>query len=49
VALWAAGTACGIGAVLLPAVGASEAPLLLMLLVLALGAFAAAAGTEGLG
>jgi UDP-GlcNAc:undecaprenyl-phosphate GlcNAc-1-phosphate transferase len=46
--LWAAGAACGFGALLLPTVGAAEAPLLLALLVCALGALAAAAGTRGL-
>jgi len=46
--LWAAGAACGLGALLLPAVGAGEAPLLLALLACALGALAAAAGTRGL-
>lgn len=46
--LWAAGAACGLGAVLLPTVGAEQAPLLLALLLCALGALAAAAGTRGL-
>lgn len=46
--LWAAGGACGLAALLLPTVGASEAPLLLALLLCALGALAAAAGTRGL-
>ena len=47
-ALWAAGAACGLAALLLPAVGPAQAPLLLALLVCALGALAAAAGTKGL-
>lgn len=47
-ALWAAAAASGLGALLLPTVGAAEAPLLLMLIVLALGALLAAAGTRGL-
>jgi UDP-GlcNAc:undecaprenyl-phosphate/decaprenyl-phosphate GlcNAc-1-phosphate transferase len=46
--LWAAGAACGLGAVLLPTVGETQAPLLLALLLCALGALAAAAGTRGL-
>ncbi|HVN87512.1 MAG TPA: MraY family glycosyltransferase [Candidatus Binatia bacterium] len=46
--LWAAGAACGLAALLLPTVGAEEAPLLLALLFCALGALAAAAGTRGL-
>ena len=46
-ALWAAGAACGFAALLLPTVGPTEAPLLLALLC-ALGALAAAAGTQGL-
>jgi UDP-GlcNAc:undecaprenyl-phosphate/decaprenyl-phosphate GlcNAc-1-phosphate transferase len=46
--LWAAGAACGLGALLLPTVGAEQAPLLLALLLCALGALAAAAGTRGL-
>jgi UDP-GlcNAc:undecaprenyl-phosphate GlcNAc-1-phosphate transferase len=48
VTLWAAGAASGLGAVLLPTVGAAQAPLLLALLACSLGALAAAAGTEGL-
>jgi UDP-GlcNAc:undecaprenyl-phosphate GlcNAc-1-phosphate transferase len=46
--LWAAGAACGLAALLLPTVGVGEAPLLLALLLCALGALAAAAGTRGL-
>lgn len=46
--LWVAGAACGLAALLLPTVGASEAPLLLALVFCALGALAAAAGTRGL-
>jgi UDP-GlcNAc:undecaprenyl-phosphate GlcNAc-1-phosphate transferase len=46
--LWAAGAACGFAALLLPTVGPAEAPLLLALLICALGALAAAAGTRGL-
>lgn len=46
--LWAAATACGLAALLLPTVGVAEAPLLLALLLCALGALAAAAGTRGL-
>jgi UDP-GlcNAc:undecaprenyl-phosphate GlcNAc-1-phosphate transferase len=46
--LWAAGAACGLAALLLPTVGAEQAPLLLALLVCALGALAAAAGMRGL-
>lgn len=46
--LWAAATASGIGAVLLPTVGATEAPLLILLVACALGALAAAAGNRGL-
>jgi UDP-GlcNAc:undecaprenyl-phosphate/decaprenyl-phosphate GlcNAc-1-phosphate transferase len=46
--LWAACGACGLAALLLPTVGPSEAPLLFALLVCALGALAAAAGTRGL-
>jgi UDP-GlcNAc:undecaprenyl-phosphate GlcNAc-1-phosphate transferase len=46
--LWAAGAACGLAALLLPTVGVTEAPLLLALLLCALGALAAAAGTRGL-
>jgi UDP-GlcNAc:undecaprenyl-phosphate GlcNAc-1-phosphate transferase len=46
--LWAASAAAGLGAVLLPTVGAAQAPLLLALLACALGALAAAAGTRGL-
>jgi hypothetical protein len=46
--LWAAGAACGLGAVLLPTVGGEQAPLLLALLLCALGALAAAAGTRGI-
>jgi len=46
--LWAGGCACGLAALLLPTVGAAEAPLLLALLLCALGALAAAAGTRGL-
>lgn len=46
--LWAAGAACGLGAILLPAVGVREAPLLLALLLCALGALAGVAGTRGL-
>jgi UDP-GlcNAc:undecaprenyl-phosphate GlcNAc-1-phosphate transferase len=46
--LWAAGAACATGALLLPAVGPDEAPLLLLCLAFALGAVAAAAGTRGL-
>ena len=46
--LWAAGAACGLAALLLPTVGVAEAPLLLALLLCALGALAAAAGTRGL-
>jgi UDP-GlcNAc:undecaprenyl-phosphate GlcNAc-1-phosphate transferase len=47
--VWAACGACGLAALLLPTVGSAEAPLLLALLALALGALAAAAGTRGLG
>ncbi len=47
-ALWAAGAACGLAAILLPTVGAAQAPLLLALLACALGALAAAAGMRGL-
>jgi UDP-GlcNAc:undecaprenyl-phosphate GlcNAc-1-phosphate transferase len=47
VVLWAAGIACGLAAVLLPTVGVDQAPLLLALLLCALGALAGAAGTEG--
>jgi len=46
--LWAGACACGLAALLLPTVGAAEAPLLLALLLCALGALAAAAGTRGL-
>jgi UDP-GlcNAc:undecaprenyl-phosphate GlcNAc-1-phosphate transferase len=46
--LWAAASACGLGALLLPTVGAAQAPILLGLLLLALGALAGAAGTKGL-
>ena len=46
--LWSAGAACGLAALLLPTVGAAEAPVLLALLFCALGALAAAAGTRGL-
>lgn len=46
--LWAAAAASGLGALLLPTVGAAQAPLLLGLLVLALTALAGAAGTKGL-
>jgi UDP-GlcNAc:undecaprenyl-phosphate/decaprenyl-phosphate GlcNAc-1-phosphate transferase len=46
--LWAAGGACGLAALLLPTVGAEQAPLLLGLLLCALGALTAAAGTRGL-
>ena len=46
--IWAAGAACGLAALLLPTVGPAEAPLLLLLLLCALGALAAAAGTKGL-
>jgi UDP-GlcNAc:undecaprenyl-phosphate GlcNAc-1-phosphate transferase len=46
--LWAAGAACGLSAVLLPTVGVEQAPLLLALLLCALGALAAAAGTRGI-
>ena len=46
--LWAAAAACGLGAILLPTVGVHEAPLLLALLVCALGALAGVAGTRGL-
>lgn len=46
--LWAAGAACGLAALLLPTVGVTEAPLLLALVLCALGALAAAAGTRGL-
>jgi len=46
--LWVAGAACGLAALLLPTVGVTEAPLLLALLLCALGALAAAAGTRGL-
>ena len=46
--LWVAGAACGLAALLLPTVGVAEAPLLLALLLCALGALAAAAGTRGL-
>jgi UDP-GlcNAc:undecaprenyl-phosphate GlcNAc-1-phosphate transferase len=46
--LWAAGAMCGLAGVLLPTVGAAEAPLLLALILCALGALAAAAGTRGL-
>jgi UDP-GlcNAc:undecaprenyl-phosphate GlcNAc-1-phosphate transferase len=48
VALWLAGTASGLAALLLPTVGPAEAPLLLALLCCALGALAVAAGTDGL-
>jgi UDP-GlcNAc:undecaprenyl-phosphate/decaprenyl-phosphate GlcNAc-1-phosphate transferase len=47
--LWAAGAACALAALLLPTVGVAEAPVLLALLLCALGALAAAAGTRGLG
>ncbi len=47
-ALWAAGAACGLAALLLPTVGTAEAPLLLALVACALGALAGAAGTRGL-
>jgi UDP-GlcNAc:undecaprenyl-phosphate/decaprenyl-phosphate GlcNAc-1-phosphate transferase len=47
-ALWAAGAACGLAAVLLPTVGPTQVPLLLALLFCALGALALAAGTHGL-
>jgi UDP-GlcNAc:undecaprenyl-phosphate GlcNAc-1-phosphate transferase len=46
--LWMAAAASGLGAVLLPAVGATEAPLLILLVACALGALAAAAGNQGL-
>jgi UDP-GlcNAc:undecaprenyl-phosphate GlcNAc-1-phosphate transferase len=46
--LWVAAAACGLAALLLPTVGPDEAPLLLALLLCALGALAAAAGTRGL-
>jgi UDP-GlcNAc:undecaprenyl-phosphate GlcNAc-1-phosphate transferase len=46
--LWAAAAACGLAALLLPTVGPDEAPILLALLVCALGALAAAAGSKGL-
>ncbi len=49
VTLWAAGAACGLAALLLPTVGAAEAPLLAGLLACALGALAATAGTKGQG
>lgn len=47
--LWAAGIACGLAGVLLPVVGSTEAPWLLALILSALAALAAAAGTRGLG
>jgi UDP-GlcNAc:undecaprenyl-phosphate GlcNAc-1-phosphate transferase len=46
--LWAVAAASNLGALLLPTVGAAQAPMLLGLLVLALGGLAAAAGTKGL-
>jgi UDP-GlcNAc:undecaprenyl-phosphate/decaprenyl-phosphate GlcNAc-1-phosphate transferase len=46
--LWAASGACGLAALLLPTVGPEQAPLLLGLVVCALGALTAAAGTRGL-
>jgi UDP-GlcNAc:undecaprenyl-phosphate GlcNAc-1-phosphate transferase len=46
--LWAAAAASSLGAMLLPTVGVAQAPILLLLLILALGALAAAAGTKGL-
>jgi len=46
--LWAAAAASGLAALLLPAVGSAQAPMLLGLIVLALAALAAAAGTKGL-
>jgi UDP-GlcNAc:undecaprenyl-phosphate GlcNAc-1-phosphate transferase len=46
--LWTAAAASGFGALLLPTVGAAQAPMLLGLLLLALGALAGAAGTKGL-
>jgi len=46
--LWAAGAACGLAALLLPTVGAAEAPLLFALLLCALAALAGAAGSKGL-
>lgn len=46
--LWAAAGASALAALLLPTVGATQAPMLVGLLLLALGALAAAAGTKGL-
>lgn len=46
--LWSAAAASSLGALLLPTVGPQQAPLLLSLLLLALGALAGAAGTKGL-
>lgn len=46
--LWAGAVASALGALLLPTVGVAQAPILLLLLILALGALAAAAGTKGL-
>lgn len=46
--LWTAAGACGLAALLLPTVGAAQAPLLLGLLMCTLGVLAAAAGTRGL-
>jgi UDP-GlcNAc:undecaprenyl-phosphate GlcNAc-1-phosphate transferase len=46
--LWAAGAACGFAALLLPTVGPGQAPLLVALVLCALGVLAAAAGSEGL-
>lgn len=46
--LWAIGAACGVAAVLLPTVGADQAPLLLAVVLCVLGALAIVAGTRGL-
>ncbi len=46
--LWANAAACGLAALLLPKVGATEAPILLALLLCTLAALAGAAGTRGL-
>jgi UDP-GlcNAc:undecaprenyl-phosphate GlcNAc-1-phosphate transferase len=48
IALWSAGAACGLAALLLSTVGPAQAPLLLALLACALTALGLAAGTNGL-
>jgi UDP-GlcNAc:undecaprenyl-phosphate GlcNAc-1-phosphate transferase len=48
IALWAAGAACGLAALLLSTVGPAQAPLLLALLACALTALGLAAGANGL-